>query len=76
MKNYNESQLRVSIVTPMYNESELVESCTAKLLGLMKSLPWEVETIVVNDGSTDDTKAKLLPLVERKRPVNSTYSKS
>lgn len=48
------AEASISIVIPTYNGAKLVETC---LRGLYETLPrhLQVETIVVDDGSTDDT---------------------
>ena len=55
---------RVSVITPAYNSAryiqQTVESVLAQTFG-------DVEYIVVDDGSTDDTRAVLQPYVDAKR---------
>ncbi|MFD2079960.1 Glycosyltransferase involved in cell wall bisynthesis [Actinopolymorpha cephalotaxi] len=51
-------QLKVSVVVPVYNPGRYVEDCIASLL--RQSLPAEeFEAIFVDDGSTDETPARL-----------------
>src|SRR3954469_1714643 len=50
--------VKVSVVIPVYNPGNYIEDCIASLL--RQSLPPdEYEAIFVNDGSTDDTPARL-----------------
>lgn len=50
--------VKVSVVIPVYNPGEYIEDCIASLL--RQSLPDdEYEAIFVNDGSTDETPARL-----------------
>ncbi len=49
----------VSIIMPVYNESEGIYESLAKLEQSIANLPYEFECVAVNDGSTDDTLQKL-----------------
>ena len=42
---------QLSIIIPCYNEEENIEKCIKRI----PQLPWEYETLVVDDGSTDNT---------------------
>ncbi len=53
--------MRVSIIVPVYNEASTV----AEVLERLPALPFDKEIIVVNDGSTDGTKAALQPFETR-----------
>jgi len=44
-----------SIVLPAYNESERIAATLEKIFAHADQRGWQVEVIVVNDGSTDDT---------------------
>jgi glycosyltransferase involved in cell wall biosynthesis len=44
---------KLSIVIPLYNEEENVEALTRALAKVMDKIDGEVETIIVDDGSTD-----------------------
>ncbi|GAD87922.1 putative glycosyltransferase [Vibrio halioticoli NBRC 102217] len=51
----------VSIVIPCYNESEVIDTTVQELLSVTSSIAnYQFELIFVNDGSADDTEAKLL----------------
>lgn len=49
----------VSIIIPIYNESEGIYESLARLETAIALLPYEFECVAVNDGSTDDTLKKL-----------------
>lgn len=54
-------QHHVSIVVPFYNEGAGVEAFCNGILPVMAQLPqWRFEVICVDDGSSDDTLARLL----------------
>ncbi len=52
----NPKKLTVSVIIPAYNEEKTV----AKVVGVVKSLNYIKEVIVVNDGSSDQTAQKAL----------------
>ncbi len=45
----------LSIITPVYNESENIPIFFAELLSVVKQLPYRFEIVFVDDGSTDDS---------------------
>lgn len=49
----------LSIVIPMYNEAEIVDALRAELERFMREVKSETEIILVNDGSSDDTLARI-----------------
>ena len=51
----NESNNLVSIVIPIYNESESIELLTREIIKVMNSNNIYFELILVNDGSNDST---------------------
>jgi hypothetical protein len=51
-------ELKVSVVVPVYNAGKYLELCAPSLLEQSLS-PAEYEVIYVNDGSTDDSEARL-----------------
>lgn len=55
----------VSVVIPMYNEAESVEPLCQQLNDVLGQEAWAWEAIFVNDGSTDETAAKLTEQVQR-----------
>lgn len=61
----------ISIIVPAYNESVTIVSCLNSLLAL--DYP-NYEIILVNDGSTDDTLAKLIEVFGLETCVDFSYS--
>ena len=53
--------MKLSIVMPVYNESETIE----EIITRVQAVPLAQELIIVDDGSTDSTRAKLLTLGAR-----------
>jgi len=51
-------QIRLSVVIPVYNEKALIE----EVLGRVQAVPFEKEILVIDDGSTDGTRALLQDL--------------
>jgi glycosyltransferase involved in cell wall biosynthesis len=56
---------RLSIVVPFYNEADNVEPLHRELDAALADLPGGVEFVYVDDGSADDTGARLLGLAKR-----------
>lgn len=52
----------LSIVLPCYNEGEVIAETHRRVTAVCRSIGRAYEMIMVNDGSTDDTRAKLLEL--------------
>jgi glycosyltransferase involved in cell wall biosynthesis len=52
-------QPRISLVIPVFNESENVDRLYADIMKLMAKQKWDYELIYVNDGSQDDTIANI-----------------
>lgn len=60
----------ISIVIPAYNASRYIERCLYSILNQMEGYVEQIETIVVNDGSTDDTESIVKKIIE----LNPTYN--
>src|SRR5205807_467383 len=58
MKQEAAQSPRVSVICPAYNERVGIENAVAKLKKCLDALPWAIEVLLVNDGSTDDTEEK------------------
>lgn len=58
------SQVDVSIVLPIYNESGHIEAEIERIRTSMKASRFSYEIVLVDDGSTDATPAKLAKLAE------------
>ena len=57
---------KVSVIVPIYNTSEYVEKC---LDSLVNQTLKDIEIIVVNDGSTDDSAEKIKPYLEKYKNI-------
>ncbi len=53
---------RVSIVVPLYNEEETFPHLIERLNAVMESFPMEVEVVLIDDGSRDETAAMMYRL--------------
>jgi polyisoprenyl-phosphate glycosyltransferase len=49
----------LDVVVPVYNEADGIASFHAELIGVLRTLRYKSRIIYVNDGSTDDTAARL-----------------
>lgn len=58
----NLDSVEISIVVPLYNESESIEYLFARLTPVLVGLNLNYEIICVNDGSQDDTIKRLIEL--------------
>src|SRR5260370_32590795 len=50
---------RLSIVMPMHNEEPVIPELRTELTQFLREVPTEAEVIMVNDGSTDQTLARI-----------------
>jgi len=53
---------QISIVAPLYNESESFPLLVERINALMDSSPLEIEVVLIDDGSKDDTALKIRQL--------------
>jgi len=62
----------VSVIIPAYNHENYIENCIRSIAEQTYS---QLELVIVNDGSTDGTHAKILPLIKlyKDRFVNVVY---
>lgn len=56
--------MKVSVIIPIYNEEESIPELYAQLQAVFDREPWEGEMIMVDDGSTDRSKAVIARLAE------------
>ena len=47
--------LRVSVISPMYNEGQKIRENLIRLFDVFKALPYPCELVLINDGSTDNS---------------------
>lgn len=68
--------MRISAIIPVYNRAELVERAVRSVLSQDLPPGWDLELVVVNDGSTDGTRDVLARLQDgdsRLRVLNSSH---
>ncbi len=61
--------MSLSIVVPVYNESENIESFLKKILPILKELEIQFEIIFVLDPSEDDTESKILESIKENKNI-------
>ena len=52
----NDSLIELSLVVPLYNESEVFDQLIARLQATMDQAPFECEAVLIDDGSDDGTR--------------------
>lgn len=62
-------QLDLSIVIPAYNASATIERCIESVVLQAKELKLKYEVLVVDDGSSDDTAAKIQALAKKNKNI-------
>lgn len=63
-------EIEFSVVTPAYNEADGIEAFHARISDVMRSLNAPYELVFVNDGSRDDTLAKMRRLRAQDRRIS------
>lgn len=63
----------VSIVIPVFNETEVLPSSHSKLKEVLDSLPYDIEIIYVDDGSKDGTGRLLKSISEQDKHTRCVY---
>jgi glycosyltransferase involved in cell wall biosynthesis len=61
--------IELSVVAPLYNESQNVAPLVEWILGALEEFPGRFEVILVDDGSRDDTWAQMVAAAARDRRV-------
>ena len=61
----NLDSIEISIIIPLYNESESIEHLFARLTPVLKQLDTSYEIICINDGSQDNTLKRLIELRQK-----------
>lgn len=62
MVQHQMSSFKVSVIVPVYNAENYIESALSSLL--MQSLD-DIEIIIINDGSTDNSLSLIKKLLDR-----------
>lgn len=65
----------LSIIMPAYNEEKLIYNSIMTTLDVVQQFTEKLELIVVNDGSTDNTKNEILKAKEKDERVKIVSSK-
>ena len=60
-----EKMPKVSVIVPVYNVQDYVTKC---LISLGEQTIDDLEVIIVNDGSTDDSKERIMNFLEDRAP--------
>ncbi len=68
------SKINFSIIMPAYNEEKAIKNVLKELKNYLKEKKYQVEIIVVNDGSTDQT-GKILKEIQGIKLINHPYNK-
>lgn len=63
------ASLQLSCVVPAYNEQENLEKFVRALIPVVQGLTQDLEILIVNDGSRDDTHAVAMRLIAQGLPV-------
>ncbi len=63
--NDNTPDCVFSIVVPMYNEAENIDKFYERIINVMENIGESFEIVCINDGSKDDTFARLIQLHEK-----------
>ena len=67
--------MKVSVIVPVYNPGPYIQDCVASILGQTLGVD-EVEAILVDDGSTDDTPAELDLIAAANRNVTVIHQEN
>jgi dolichol-phosphate mannosyltransferase len=59
------SKKKISLIIPVYNEGSNIEKLFQELYSVLKGVPYNYEVIFVDDGSNDDSLAKIRLLTEK-----------
>ena len=65
---------RLSIIIPTYNEANNITSLTTEIIDLMKDRDYEI--LIVDDGSTDNTNARMKEFVDYPNVVIHSLEKN
>lgn len=64
----------VSVIIPTYNRSSFIQDAINSVISQQIPKGWELEVIVVDDGSTDNTKSVIKPYLSRIKYIEIPHS--
>ncbi|MBI1952731.1 MAG: glycosyltransferase [Candidatus Omnitrophica bacterium] len=56
---------RLTVIVPSFNEGPRLEKSLNRMVEFLKGKAYPFEILIVDDGSTDDTPARMLPMVKK-----------
>ena len=74
MSNFNSQNFKFSIIVPVFNEEKAVKNVLEELKAYLNEKKYQTEIIVINDGSTDQTK-EILKDIKDIKLINHPYNK-
>lgn len=67
--DHNEKKYFLSVILPAYNEEAILEECVSRLSTELEKFTQDYEMIIVNDGSKDSTRERILELKKQYRSL-------
>ena len=66
--------MKISIVTPTYNEEDNIKPLSEKIFQIMTNLNISYEQIIIDNCSTDTTQARIRDLVEKNKNIKAIFN--
>ena len=58
----------ISVLIPLYNKEQLIQNTIKQVYALLENCDYEI--LVIENGSTDNSKAKLLEIISENKNIN------
>ncbi len=68
-KNATTSNIKLSVVAPMYNEEAVIALYLEKTLSILERHFVDYELILIDDGSTDETVSRCIPFIKTNQSI-------